>query len=296
MTSAATGPNDPGAALLATTSGTPAAQLEQTLQHAGGDGQQRSTSVEVPLRLVRAALELGAVKEARQRLADLDEVISEDWRLNWYSGQCELLDGDFVAARADFDAVLSMLPGELDPKLALAATAELKGDQAEAARYYEVVWRTNQTFYSAAFGLARQRARMGDRASAIATLDQITAASAHYTAAGTAAIEILLDGQTSDDLDEPTLLDAGKRTSALTLESAAKRATIRLKVLGSALDWLQAGNTPKTSRLLGCEFDEPGIRIGMEQCYRALAHETTDVWGRIDLVEKANAVRPRTRL
>ena len=137
---------------------------------------------------------------------------------------------------------------------------------------------------------------MGDRASAIATLDQITAASAHYTAAGTAAIEILLDGRTSDDLDEPTLLDAGKRTSALTLESAAKRATIRLKVLGSALDWLQAGNTPKTSRLLGCEFDEPGIRIGMEQCYRALAHETTDVWGRIDLVEKANAVRPRTRL
>ena len=69
----------------------------------------------------------------------------------------------------------------------------------EAARYYETVWRTNHSFYSAAFGLARQRARAGDRAGAIATLDQITPASAHFTAAGTTAIEILLDGRTADD-------------------------------------------------------------------------------------------------
>ena len=46
-------------------------------------------------------------------------------------------------------------------------------------------------------------------------------------------------------LDEQTLLDAGKRAAALTLESAAKRASIRLRVLGAALGWLQAGNKPK---------------------------------------------------
>ncbi len=288
--------SDPGAALLATTSGTPPAQLEQTLQHAVGESNHRSNSVEVPLRLVRASLELGAAKDARQRLAELESVISGDWRLKWYSGQCALLEGDFDAATADFDVVLAMLPGELDPKLALAATAELRGAHDDATRYYEMVWRTNHTFYSAAFGLARERARGGDRAGAIATLDQITAASAHFTAAGTAAIEILIDGRTAENLDEPTLLEAGKRASALTLESAAKRATLRLQVFGAALDWLRAGNTPKTARLLGSDFDEPGIRLGMEQCYRALAHETTDVWARIDLVEKANAVRPRTRL
>ena len=173
--------------------------------------------------------------------------IPADWRLTWYRGQCALLEGDFDAAAAYFDAVLTMLPGELDPKLALAATAELRGAYDEAARYYETVWRTNHSFYSAAFGLARQRARAGDRAGAIATLDQITAASAHFTAAGTTAIEILLDGRTADDVDEPTLLDAGSRASALTLESATKRATIRLKVLGAALDWLRAGNTPKAA-------------------------------------------------
>lgn len=288
--------NDPGAAILATTSGTPPAQLEQTLEHAVGGESYRGNSVEVSLRLVRASLELGSAKDARRRLAELDSVIPGDWRLTWYSGQCALLESNFYSAAAEFDAVLTMLPGELDPKLALAATAELRAEYDEAARYYETVWRTNHSFYSAAFGLARLRARSGDRAGAIATLDQITTASAHFTAAGTASIEILLDGRTADSLDEPTLLDAGKRASTLTLESATKRATIRLRLLGAALDWLEAGNTPKASRLNGADFDVEGIRIGMEQAYRALAHEATDMWQRISLVERANEIRPRTRL
>ena len=288
--------SDPGAALLATTSGTPPAQLEQTLHHAVGESTHRSNSVEVALRLVRASLELGAAADARTRLAELESVLAGDWRLKWYSGQCALLEGDLDAATADFDGVLAMLPGELDPKLALAATAELRGAHADATRYYEVVWQTNHTFYSAAFGLARERVRAGDRAGAMTTLDQITPASAHFTAAGIAAIEILLDGQTAEQLDEPALLDAGTRASSLTIDSAVKRETVRMNVLGAALEWLEAGNTPKTARLLGCDFDEDGIRVGIEQCYRALAHETSDVWARIDLVEKANAVRPRTRL
>ena len=68
------------------------------------------------------------------------------------------------------------------------------------------------------------------------------------------AIEILLDGRTPENLDEQTLLDAGKRTAALNLESATKRATIRLQVLGAALDWLQAGNKTTAARLLGVDL------------------------------------------
>lgn len=289
-------PADPGAALLATTSGTPPAQLEGALQHAVGGEQSRSTSIEVPLRLVRASLELSDAPAARRRLADLQDVIAGDWRLKWYSGQCALLEDDFDSATEDFTAVLGLLPGELDPKLALAATAEMRGAHAVAARYYEIVWRTNHSFYSAAFGLARQRARARDRAGAIATLDQITTASAHFTAAGTAAIEILLDGQTAEKLNEATLVDAGTRASSLTLESTTKRASLWLKVFGAAAEWLAVGNEPKTPRLLGADFDVAGIRTGMEQCYRALSRETDDVWERIALVEKANEVRPRTRI
>lgn len=290
-------PSDPGAAVLATTSGTPPAQLEHALELARTGAQQANRkSIEVPLRLVRASLEVGAPEKARKRLAELESVISGDWRLNWYSGQCALLEGAYDKAAADFDTVLATLPGELAPKMAIAATAELRGARDVAAHYYETVWRTDHSYVSAAFGLARQRVHAGDRAGAISALDEVPSDSAHFTPAGANAIEILLDGRTPENLDEQTLLDAGKRASALSLESATKRATIRLGVLGAALGWLRAGNKTTAPRLLGEDFDEPSIRTGMERGYRELAHDTTDMWERIALVEKANEIRPRTRV
>ncbi len=290
-------PDDPGAAVLATTSGTPPAQLEYALHLArGGAEQANRSSIEVPLRLVRAALEMGRAADARDRLAELSAALTGDWRLPWYRAQCALLEGEYDRAATDFDAVLGMLPGELAPKMALAATAELRNAPADAMRYYETIWRTDATYVSAAFGLARQCSRVGDRAGAIAALDRIPPESAYFTLAGATAVEIVVDGHTPESLDEQTLVDAGHRAAALMLESASARAAIRLRVLASALGWLQADHTPKTARLLGAGFDERGVRIGMEQCYRVLAHDTTDMWERIELVEKANAIRPRTRL
>ncbi|MHC9293245.1 tetratricopeptide repeat protein [Mycobacterium sp. LTG2003] len=290
-------PSDAGAALLATTSGTPPDQLEHALQLArGGAHQGDNSSVEVPLRLVRAALETGSPKDARKRLAELESVVPGDWRLPWYRGQCALVEGDFEQAAVDFESVLAMLPGELGPKLALGATAELRGAHAEAARYYETIWRTEHSYYSAAFGLARERRRGGDRADAITALDQIPSSSAHFTAAGETAIDILLDGRTPEHLDEQTLLDAGGRAAALKLESVTKRAAVRLSIFDAALGWLRAGHDAKAPRLLDAEFDEAGVRTGMERCYRDLARATDDGWARIALVEKANAIRPRTRI
>jgi len=262
-------PSDPGAAVLATTSGTSAAKLEHALSLArSGAHVGSSSSIEIPLRLVRASLEIGAPKDARKRLADLETVIPGDWRLAWYSGQCSLLEHEFDKAAVDFDMVLATLPGELAPKLALAATAELRGNREEAARYYETIWRTDRNYVSAVFGLARQRMRAADRAGAVSALDQVPTDSAHFTAAGATAIEILLDGQTPESLDEKTLLDAGKRSAALAVESTTKRATIRLSVFGAALDWLRAGNQNSAPRLLGAAFDESDIRTGMERAYR----------------------------
>ncbi|MET0473006.1 MAG: tetratricopeptide repeat protein [Mycobacterium sp.] len=290
-------PQDSGAAVLATTSGTPPAQLEQALLLArGGAPVSNRSSIEVPLRLVRAALEIGAPADARTRLDELATVVPDDWRLRWYGGQCALLEGEFSQAAAEFDAVLDTLPGELGPKLAVAATAELRREHDHATRYYEMIWRTEHSYYSAAFGLARERARVGNRIDAIAPLDEIPVSSAHFTAAGTTAIEILLEDRTPEDLDEQTLVDTGRRAAELSLESAAKRAALRLRVLGTALDWLKAGNESMAARLLGVDFDETGVRIGMERCYRELARQATDGWERIALVEKANAIRPRTRV
>lgn len=288
-------PADPGAGLLATTSGTPPALLETAIDLAGGAVDGRP-STEVPLRLVRASLELGDPAAARERLAHVEPHLHGDWRLPWYRAQCALLDGDLGRADADFTAVLAALPGELAPKLAIAATAELRGRHDRAARYYDLVWQTDHSYVSAAFGLARQRARVADRDGAITALDQVPASSAHFTAARAMAIEVILDQRAPEMLDESALLEARSRTAALTLESPARRAALRLRVLGAALDWLQAGQRSDERRFLDSGFDEAGIRAGMERAYRDLARDATDVWERIALVERANAVRPRTRL
>lgn len=73
-------PGDPGAARLATTSGTTPAQLEHSLE-------------------LRADLEMGDVKRARTRLSELEALIQGDWRLAWYGGQCALLEGRWSLRR-----------------------------------------------------------------------------------------------------------------------------------------------------------------------------------------------------
>jgi serine/threonine-protein kinase PknG len=290
-------PADPGAAILATTSGTPPAQLESALALARtGAHHGAGSSIEVSLRLVRAALEMGAPAEARERLAELAPRLSGDWRVPWYRGQCSLLEHDYVSAAEDFDSVLAVLPGELPPKVALAAAAELRGDHHEAERYYRTVWRTDDGYVSAAFGLARQRVRADDLPGAVAALDRVPDATAHATPAGATAIEILLDRREADGTEEDTLLDAERRLSRLNIESPARHATIRLQIFAAALDWLHAGNSPTATRLLGVEFDERGVRLGMERCYRTLARDASDMWERIALVQSANTIRPRTRI
>ena len=72
-----------------------------------------------------------------------------------------------------FDGTYRTLPGELAPKLALAMTEETAGAPARAAGWYEVVARTDPTFTTASFGLARCRPRSATTAAAIATYGRV---------------------------------------------------------------------------------------------------------------------------
>ncbi|SNY77089.1 serine/threonine-protein kinase PknG [Nocardia amikacinitolerans] len=291
-------PGDSGAALLATTAGTTPGELERAF----ADGLRsvvtgRGESVEIPLRLVRAALDTGDPAEAERRLADLADRLPGDWRLAWYRGQARLLARDFAAARAEFDAVYAALPGEPAPKLALAAVAELTADGAGAGRYYDTVWRTDRAFAAAVFGLARVRRRAGDRDGAVAALDQVDRSSSLYTDARVAAVDALLAERGPAELTEAVLRDAGGRVDALALDSKRRGAQVRMRVLDAALAWLDGGRAATNhAPLLGVPFDQEGVRTGLERCFRDLARESDDMWTRFELVDRANAIRPRTTL
>ncbi|MFI5776895.1 tetratricopeptide repeat protein [Nocardia sp. NPDC051570] len=299
-------PADSGAPLLATTGGTTLAELEPAFE-AGLRSvvTGAAESVEIPLRLVRAALEEGEAVEAQCRIDELTPTLGEDWRLAWYRGQARLLVGEYDTAAAEFESVYATLPGEAAPKLALAVAAELAArdgiepdtESARAAGYYATVWRTDRGYVSAAFGLARLRRAAGDREGAVAALDQVQPSSALYTEAGVAAVETLLAEDDPGALTETLLRGCGGRIERLTIESKRRAAQIRLRVLETTLSWLSAGHTAaQGDPLLGRGLDEPGVRTGMERCYRDLAHESEDMWDRFDLVDRANAVRPRSTL
>ncbi|MFJ4599074.1 serine/threonine-protein kinase [Streptomyces griseoluteus] len=292
-------PNDPDAGFLAGLAASAPGELIGALEAAPGQG------VETRLRRVRAWLEHGDRETALSTLARLDEERPDDWRVVWYRGVAALVTGDFESAALAFDAIYDAFPGEAAPKLALGLCAEVLGQLDNAAEYYRLVWATDPSFVSAAFGLARVRLASGDRAGAVRTLESVPESSIHYTAARVAAVRARLRQRTAAAGDVPFLDDltaAAGQVEALDAYGLdpARRERLSAEVLGCALDWIlsrgQDTARPVTGGrvLLGSGLDERGLRFGLERAYRTLARLAPGGEERINLVERANRYRPRT--
>jgi serine/threonine-protein kinase PknG len=253
------------------------------------EGADVSESIELPLMEVRALLDLGDVAKATRKIDDLAERVGWRWRLVWYRAVAELLTGDYDSAIKHFTEVLDTFPGELAPKLALAATAELAGSTDEHM-FYETVWKTNDGVISAAFGLARSLSAEGDRAAAVRTLDEVPAASRHFTTARLTSAVTLLSGRSTNEITEAQIRDAARRVEALP-PTEPRVLQIRALVLGGAMDWLEA-NQASTNHILGFPFTEHGLRLGVEASLRTLARVAPTQRHRYTLVDMANKVRP----
>ncbi|MFE0457260.1 tetratricopeptide repeat protein [Streptomyces sp. NPDC058914] len=290
-------PGDPNAGFLAGLSASAPAELITALAAAP------APSVETRLRQVRAWLENGDSDAALTSLGKLEDERPDDWRVVWYRGVASLVTGDQEGAALAFDAVYDAFPGEPAPKLALGLCAEVLGQLDNAAEYYRLVWSTDPSYVSAAFGLSRVQLAAGDRRSAVRTLESVPESSIHYTAARVAAVRARLRQRTAASSDVPFLEDltaAAAQVEALDAYGldATRRELLSAEVLGSALDWILSGGQgagPGPRRvLLGSDLDERGLRFGLERSYRTLARLATGGEERIDLVERANRYRPRT--
>ncbi|MEV8435165.1 tetratricopeptide repeat protein [Streptomyces sp. HUAS 31] len=292
-------PSDPNAGFLAGLMTTAAAELLGALAAAP------APSTETRLRQVRAWLENGDTGTAHETLLKLEDERPDDWRVVWYRGVAALVTGDHEGAALAFDAIYDAFPGEPAPKLALGLCAEVLGQLDNAAEYYRLVWSTDPSYVSAAFGLARVQLATGDRRSAVATLESVPESSIHYTAARVAAVRARLRQRTAVASDVPFLDDltaAAGQVEALDAYGLdpARREQLSTEVLGCALDWILSGgqgSAPGTAggrTLLGSGLDERGLRFGLERSYRMLARLARGGEERIDLVERANRYRPRT--
>ncbi|AWV47262.1 serine-threonine protein kinase [Mycobacterium leprae Kyoto-2] len=256
-------------------------------------GIDLAESVELPLMEVRALLDLGDVVKANRKLDDLADRVSCQWRLVWYRAVADLLTGDYASATKHFTEVLNTFPGELAPKLALAATAELAGESDEH-KFYRTVWHTNDGVVSAAFGLARFQSAEGDRTGAVCTLDEVPPTSRHFTTARLTSAVTLLSGRSTNEITEQQIRDAARRVETLP-PTEPRVLQIRALVLGCAMDWL-ADNQASANHILGFPFTKHGLRLGVEASLRSLARVAPTQRHRYTLVDMANKVRPTSTL
>jgi len=305
---------DPAAGYLATFAGLgPDQRIAALTLAAAGDPsvpQPVTESAETRLALVRARIDVADYDGAASLLAELAAEDPSDWRVAWYHGLRSLAvaalpppggttspNGPAAAAdaRAAFDAVFSALPGEVAPKLALAFAAEAAGDPAAAGHYFRLVWTVDRSCISAAFGLARACLAAGDRPGAIASLAAVPGTSSHYAAAQIAAVRILVSGGPGQGatISGDDLRQADGRLGQLIMDDI-RREQLTVEILRAALDWCGTGQPTGKGPIMGCEPNARALRFGLERSYRALARLTPDEDRRIELVDMANAIRPRT--
>ncbi|MDH6135835.1 serine/threonine-protein kinase PknG [Kitasatospora sp. MAA4] len=295
-------PNDPNAGFLATLMATRPGEAISALQSAP------THSVERQLRELRARIELGDLAAVQRAMAALEADQPDDWRVVWYRGLASLVasgaTGDrtqIQAAAEAFDAVYDAFPGEAAPKLALAVCAELLGNGEDAAEFYRLVWSTDHSYVSAAFGLARVRLAAGDRAGAVLALESVPETSSHFTAARIAGVRSRLRERAPH---EPLAADLGASSAQLTALGLddRRREELSVELLGAALGWVLAGRpagAPGVAAqgeltVLGHPADERELRFALERSYRVLARLSDRAESRIAMVERANRTRPRT--
>jgi serine/threonine-protein kinase PknG len=295
--------SDPASGYLATLASLEAGQQAQKLLGAvtGDTGvpPEVAGSAETRLALVRALIATGDLDGARSALHEMVTAGSTDWRVSWYGGLCELAGGRPDRARDAFSAVYDELPGELAPKLALAFAFEAAGDLAAAGHYFLLVWTIDRSYVSAGFGTARAYLAAGDRVSAIGAVAAVPETSSHHAAAQIAAVRLLVAGGAG--LSAGDLQQADVRLGRLSLDdNDPRRHQLTVEILRAALDWVSGGTAvprPAAARgagdsILGCEPNERSLRFGLERGYRALATLLPE--RRVELVDMANSVRPRT--
>jgi serine/threonine-protein kinase PknG len=285
-------PEDPGANYLLTLAAV-ADPHRQVAMLRDGLGRFKD-SVEVPLRLARTLIGLNTFIEAEEHLAAVAAKDPFEWRVTWYRGLSELCQRQPREAVTAFDRLYSELPGELAVKLALAVAAEAVGDLGTAAQKYELVSRTDPTFPTAAFGLARCLLRAGKRPEAVEAYQRVPQTARLFVRAQAALARTLL-AQSGNGLGIEDLRKAAEVVAALPLEGAESH-RLRAEVLEAGLGLLGANGVAANSGLtvLGLPIRDEPLRLALEKELRQLARLENDRTRQIELVDKANAVRPRT--
>jgi serine/threonine-protein kinase PknG len=140
--------------------------------------------------------------------------------------------------------------------------------------------------------LARIAAQQGQRDVALAALEKIPATSRAYgDARRTRAVLLMGDLDPADALAD---LSAASRELDHAAVQPAERTELRIRILRTALDVVREGGTPRGAVVGNVDADEMSLRVAIERELRDAARLTDDPAQRVQLVDEANSIRPRT--
>ncbi|WP_257203208.1 serine/threonine protein kinase [Corynebacterium cystitidis] len=161
-----------------------------------------------------------------------------------------------------------------------------------AMRLYSMVWLTNPTTVSSAFGLARQLMAEGQVELAVMALDKVPQSSRHHRMAQLTSILNLI----AHELTESRIRRAARRLEEIPTNEP-RFLQMKIAVLSAGLNFLRdAGVDAAASpnQLFEFDFTQNGLRSGLAYTLRQQARLSPYPRHRYALVDMANQVRPTT--
>ncbi len=216
-----------------------------------------------------------------------------------------LLDDSVARAAAGLDQHLHNLPNDIfaswvEKGLADPEWSTVVLDPAtlrfHALRLYSLVWVTNPTTVSSAFGLARQLMRENQVELAIDALDRVPNSSRHMRMAKLTAILCLVSPAGGEPPTEERIRLAARRLEQIPT-TEPRFLQIKVAVIQAGLTYLRATPGRRASSdapLFDYPFTMRGLRRGLALTLRAQARVAPFAGHRFALVDMANKVRPAT--
>ncbi|NHA68893.1 serine/threonine-protein kinase [Phycicoccus flavus] len=271
-------------------------QLAWLLSLAPGEPEERlrelaaapEDTAEVWLARARESLRAGDATGVSAATSSLLQADPWDWRALWVGGLSALAAGRWDDAQAAFNAVYRQVPGELAPKLALALACERGGRLDLAETLYGTCAATDAAYVApAAFGMARVRAARGDSRGAVTALDLVPSTSRGFVESRRLRAEVLIDTPTAG----LAALDDAMRSIESVRMLDAERNLLSARILERALEAVTSGGGSPTGTVGSHAATESSLRTAVEGHLRALARDEPDAGRRVELVDRANAVR-----
>ena len=267
-------------------------QRSVELLEAAVTGGRVEPTPEVTLHRARELVQIG--EDPIRSLTEVQKANPWEWRVQWYRSIRQLQLGQPQDAAEGFSRVWTELPGESAPKLAVALAAELAGEYERAGEVYELVISADPAYVSAAFGLARCQWQTGNSQAVVDAFNRVPPSSAAHYDAQVASARALVRGGPDGKPSVAELQAASTTIERLQLD-AAERAELSASVFERALAGVADGTIPAgSSTMLGQDLSERSLRLGLEETYRTQARLAVTEAERFRLIDKANAIRPRS--